>query len=95
MMLARPFRKGVLISHTLIASATDDNQIIQHCWTPFGFRHVMTALKVKDRDSIGTPGSHTFSFKGVAHISQPQLLSYGSGNLGFWWHPYDRSALKL
>jgi len=64
-----PFRKRVLISHTLVASATDDNQIIKNRWPALGFGHIVAALKIKDGDSILTPGRHTFSLKGGPHVS--------------------------
>ena len=70
-MLLRPLRKGVLISHTLVASATDDNQIIQYRWATLGLGHVVAALKIKDSYSVATPRRHTFSLERLAHISYP------------------------
>jgi hypothetical protein len=86
MMLARPLRKRMLISHTLVTSATDDNQIIQHCRPSFGLGHIMAALKVEDGYPIGAPGRHTFPFERLTHISDPKLLSHCARYLCFWRH---------
>jgi len=70
-VLLGPLRKCILISHTLVTSATDDDQIIQNCWPALGLGHIMAALKVEDCDGVATPRRPTFSLEGLAHISYP------------------------
>jgi hypothetical protein len=94
-VLLRPLRKCILISHTLVTSATDDNQIIQNCWPALGFGQIMAALKVEYRDGIATPRSSTFSLEGVTYISYPQLFSYGLGYLDLLCHPMELLSRAL
>ena len=86
-MLLGPLGERVLISHTLVASATDDNQIIQHSWATLGFGDIMSTLKVEDCDGICAPCCHTFSLEGGAHISDPELFPDCLGYLLLVSHP--------
>ena len=86
-MLLGPLCKRVLISHTLVASATDDNQIIQHGGATLGLGHIVPALKVEYRHRIATPCRHTFPLERLAHISYPKLFSDCFGYFHLVSHP--------
>ena len=86
-VLVRPLAKGILISHTLVTSATDDDQIIQNGFPALGFGHIMAALKVEDCHNISAPRGLAFALEGGANISYPELFSHRPGYLYFLCHP--------
>jgi hypothetical protein len=91
-MLLGPLSKRILISHTLVASATDDNQIIEYGGATLRFGHIVAALKIKDSDGIDAPCRHAFSLEGRAHISDPQLFLDRLGYFHLVSHPTGVSA---